>query len=532
MFDLIIKNANIPQGNDTVLTNILVKDEKIAGFIDSIDGIRSKEVLDAGGHLTLPGCIDSHTHFMYQGFPHRENFLTGTAAAAAGGITTVIDMPCCSVPSARSVDQLKLKIDLVQPQALVDYAMWGGVTGEDVRKGWLHNVKEQADFGAVAFKAYMTPSVPTYPRVTDPEMYEAFKAVAETGLPIGIHAENYAMCDYYVKKFQREGRMDGPAWAEARMELAEKVAIELGISFAEDTGARLHIVHMSTGIGAKLVGEAKMKGLDVTSETCPHYLTLNYQDAMTKYGPLAKIAPPLRTKKDNEELWEGLVNGSVDFIATDHAPYEIESEKHKKGMNIWTSFPGIPGVETMVPILVSEGYNKGRITLSKLVDILSTNAAKHYGIYPKKGAMHIGSDADFTIIDLNKRWTIDPKKQASMCGYLPLEGMELKGKVIKTVVRGHLVYKDVDESTLSKLTDSELEKLVHEYPEGIEEKYPEIFEEFPNLYSKEYEKSYRKDHPEIIDEHIRGIRGITVEPGFGKFIKRGNIQVLPRQIKF
>ncbi|HLR36350.1 MAG TPA: dihydroorotase [Tissierellales bacterium] len=532
MFDLIIKNANIPQGNDTVLTNILVKDEKIAGFVDSVEGMEAREVLDAGGHLTLPGCIDSHTHFMYQGFPHRENFLTGTAAAAAGGITTVIDMPCCSVPSARSVDQLKLKIDLVEPQALVDYAMWGGVTGEDVREGWLHNVQEQADYGVVAFKAYMTPSVPTYPRVTDPEMYEAFKAVAETGLPIGIHAENYAMCDYYVKRFQKEGRMDGPAWAEARMELAEKVAIELGISFAEDSGARLHIVHMSTGIGAKLVREAKMRGLDVTSETCPHYLTLNYQEAMTKYGPLAKIAPPLRTKKDNEELWEGLANGSVDFIATDHAPYEIESEKHKKGMNIWTSFPGIPGVETMVPILVSEGYNKGRISLSKLVDILSTNAAKHYGIYPKKGAMHIGSDADFTIINLDKRWTIDPKKQASMCGYLPLEGMELKGKVAKTIVRGHLVYKDVDESILAELSDGELQKIVHNYPEGVEERYSEIFEEFPNLYSKEYDKSYRKNHPEIIDEHIKGIRGITVKPGFGKFVKRESIQVLPREVKF
>ncbi len=139
------------------------------------------------------------------------------------------------------------------------------------------------------------------------------------------------MCDYFVKKFQREGRLDGPAWAEARMELAEKVAIELGISFAEDTGARLHIVHMSTGIGAKLVGgDAKKRGLNVTSESCPHYLTLNYQEAMTKYGPLAKIAPPLRTKRDNEEQWEGIRNGSIDFMATDHAPYEIESENIRK----------------------------------------------------------------------------------------------------------------------------------------------------------------------------------------------------------
>lgn len=532
MYDVVIKNARIPQGDSTVITNILVKDEKIAGFVERLEGIEAKEVIDAGGHLTLPGCIDSHTHFMYQGFPHRENFLTGSAAAARGGITTVIDMPCCSVPSVRSVEQLKLKKELVEPQALVDFAFWGGVTGEDVRKGWLHNVKEQADYGVVSFKAYMTPSVPTYPRVTDPEMYEAFEAVAKTGLPIGIHAENFAMCDYFVKKFQREGRMDGPAWAEARMELAEKVAIELGISFSEATSARLHIVHMSTGIGAKLVGEAKKKGLNVTSETCPHYLTLNYQEAMTKYGPLAKIAPPLRTKKDNEELWEGLNNGSVDFIATDHAPYEIESEKFKKGMNIWTAFPGIPGVETMVPILVSEGYNKGRIKLSKLVDILSTNAAKHYGLYPKKGAMFIGSDADFTIIDLDKRWTIDPKTQASMCGYTPLEGMELKGKVSKTIVRGHLVYEDVDESTLKELTDKELKEIVHEYPKGVEERYKEIFDEFPSLYSKEYEKSYRKDHPELIDKHIRGISGIKVKPGFGKFIKRQSIQVLPKTITY
>ncbi len=532
MYDVIIKNARIPQADETTLTNILVKDEKIAGFIDNIDGIDAKEIIDANGHLTLPGCIDSHTHFMYQGFPHRENFLTGTAAAAAGGVTTIIDMPCCSVPSVRSVEQLKLKLDAVSPQALVDFAFWGGVTGEDVRNGWLHNVEEQAEYGVVAYKAYMTPSVPTYPRVDDPEMLEAFTEVAKTGLPIGIHAENYAMCDYYVKKYQREGRTDGPAWAEARLELAEKVAIELGISFAEHTGARLHIVHMSTGIGAKLIGEGKKRGLNVTSETCPHYLTLNYQEAMTKYGPLAKIAPPLRTKKDNEELWEGLRNGSVDFMATDHAPYELESEKLSKGMNIWTSFPGIPGVETMVPVLISEGYNKGRLSLSKLVEVLSTNAAKHYGIYPKKGAMNIGSDADFTIIDLDKRWKVDPKKLASMCGYTPLEGMELKGKVAKTVLRGHLIYEDNDESELAKMTDEDMQRIVHNYPEGLEERYKDILKEFPHLHSKEYENSYRKQHPEIIDEHIRGIKGIKVKPGFGQFVKRQSIQVLPRRITF
>ncbi|QEK13173.1 dihydroorotase family protein [Crassaminicella thermophila] len=438
--DVIIKNAKIPQGDDTVQTNILVSDEKIVGFVNDIKGIEADEVIDAEGHLTIPGCFDSHTHFMDPGFTHRENFLTGTSSAAAGGITTIMDMPCCSKPSVRSVVELEQKLDAIKDKAIVDFALWGGVTGEDIREGQTHHVLEQAEYGVCGFKVYMTPSVPTYERVTDPEMLEAFKVIAKTGLPVGIHAENYAMCDYYVKDFQRKGRMDGPAWAEARLALAEKVAIELGISFAESTGARLHIVHMSTGIGAKLVREAKKRGLDVTAEVTPHYLTLNYQEAMTEHKQFAKIAPPLRTKKDNEELWEGLQNGSVDFVATDHAPYEIATEKEGEGLNIWTAFPGIPGVETMVPILVSEGYNKGRLSLSRLVEVLSTNAAKHYGLYPKKGAMQIGSDADFTIIDLDKEWTIDQKKTYSMAKYNPLHGLKLKGKPVKTVVRGKLVY--------------------------------------------------------------------------------------------
>jgi len=470
MYDVIIKNARIPNGDDTILTNILVKDEKIAGFLQDLTGIEAEKTIDAEGHLTIPGCFDSHTHFMDPGFTHRENFLTGTSSAAAGGLTMIMDMPCCSVPSVRSVADLESKIDAIKDKAIIDYAMWGGVTGEDVREGNMHVVKEQAEAGVCAFKVYMTPSVPSYPRVTDPEMLEAFKAVAKTGLPVGIHAENFAMADYYVKKSEKEGRTDGPAWAEARNHLIEKVAIQLGISFAEETGARLHIVHMSTGIGAKLVGEARMKGLDVTSEATPHYLTINYQDAMTEHGAFAKIAPPLRNKEDNELLWEGLDNGSVSFVATDHAPYEIATEKAAEGMTIWNAFPGIPGVETMVPIVVSEGYNKGRISLSKLVDILSTNAAKMYGLYPKKGAIAIGSDADFTIIDLDHEWTIDQEKTYSMAKYNPLHGIKLKGKPVKTVVRGTLVYD-----------------------------------------SKE---------------------GIVGKEGFGKFIKRQNIAKLDRTIKF
>jgi dihydroorotase-like cyclic amidohydrolase len=240
------------------------------------------------------------------------------------------------------------------------------------------------------------------------------------------------------------GRTDGPAWAEARMELAEKVAIQLCISLAEETGARMHVVHMSTGVGALLIEEAKTRGQRVTSETCPHYLVLTAAKAMTGRGAFAKIAPPLRSERDNALLWAGLASGAVDFVATDHAPYEIATEKAAPGMDIWTSFPGIPGVETMVPVLVSEGYNKGRIGLSRLVEILSGSAARHYGLYPKKGALEIGSDADITIIDTDREWVVDEKTQKSLCGYTPLHGMKLRGKVARTILRGRTIYNEGD----------------------------------------------------------------------------------------
>ncbi|MDQ0252901.1 allantoinase [Evansella vedderi] len=438
--DLIIKNANIPQGDRQVLTNILVNQGTIVGFVNTVNGLQADKVMDVNGKLVVPGCIDPHTHFMDPGFTHRETFATGSMSAAAGGLTLHIDMPCCSKPSVRDGESFKKKIGPIKDQAYIDYCFWGGMTGEDVREELLDNVWPQVEEGVVSFKVYMTPSVPTFPKVTDAEMLEIFHKVAETGLPVGVHAENFDICNFYTEKFKKEGRKDSVAWAEARSALAEKVAIQLIISYAEETGARVHVVHMSTKEGVELVKEAKKRGVQVTAETCPHYLMLNAEEAMTKYGTFAKIAPPLRGKEDNVIHWEALADGTIDFVGTDHAPYEIATEKAAPDSDIWNSFPGIPGVETMVPVLVSEGLNKGRLSLSRFVEVTSRNAAIHYGIYPKKGAMEIGSDADFTIIDLEREYTIDQEKTYSMAKYNPLHGLKLKGKPVQTIVRGTLVY--------------------------------------------------------------------------------------------
>ncbi len=438
----IVKNALVAVGDELIPSSILIADGKIFGIVRSSEGFEADTVIDAQGLAVLPGCIDSHVHFMDPGFTHRETFATGSRSAAAGGVCTVVDMPCCSIPSVRDLSSMDNKLRAITPQGYVDFGLWGGVTGEDVRLGNLAHVQKQADAGVIGFKVYMTPSVPTYPLANDAELFEIFKTVAKTGLPLGIHAENFTLCDYYVRAARDTGVLEGNAWERARNVMAEKVAIQMCVTFAEYTKARMHVVHLSSGTGACVIEDAKKRGLQVTAETCPHYLLLDGREMLDSLGALAKIAPPMRIKAEADLLWEKVLNHTIDFIATDHAPYEVATEKAAQGMNIWTSFPGIPGVETMVPLLVSEGYNKGRIGLQRLVDLLSRNAAIHYGLYPKKGAMEIGSDADLTFIDLEKRWTIDRNAMQSMAKYTPFDGMELKGKVMKTMVRGKLVFDD------------------------------------------------------------------------------------------
>src|SRR5699024_5307362 len=272
--DLILKNAVIPQGDRKVEINILVNDGKIAGIMNNIRGISTDRTIDMKGNLVVPGCIDPHTHFNDPGFTHRETFETGQRSAAAGGLTSHIDMPCTSKPSVRDAESFHKKLSAVKDKAYIDYCFWGGMTGEDVREGLLDNIYPQIEEGVVAFKVYMTPSVPSFPKVTDPEMLEIFNKIAPTGMPIGIHAENYDICTFYTEKLKKEGRLDSPAWGHARNVVAEKTAIEMIITFAEATGARVHIVHMTSKDGVKLVRDAKKRGVKITAETCPHYLVL------------------------------------------------------------------------------------------------------------------------------------------------------------------------------------------------------------------------------------------------------------------
>lgn len=439
-WDLLVRGGRMLVGERLEMRDFAVAGGRVAALFAPgeapPDG--AKVVLDAQGLTILPGCVDAHTHMFDPGYPLREDFLSGTSAAAKGGVTTIIDMPCSSEPTIRSVADARCKLDAISAKAVVDFALWGGVTGEEVRAGRLCEVAALADLGVVGFKVYMTSSLSIFPSVSHSEMVEAFRAVAETGLVGAVHAEDPELCHFHTERLKARGRKDPLAWAEARLPFAEKVAISYCIQAAELAGSRLHIVHMTTADGVRLIAEAKARGLPVSAETCPQYLTLTAEEALPRWGAVAKIAPPLRSAGDCAELWDGLSKGTVDFVATDHAPFDWDTEKN--GADIWQAFSGFPGVETMLPLMLTEGYHAGRLSLSRMVQVLSENPARQYGLYPRKGALQVGSDADFVLVDLERRWVFSATEQESRAKYSPFHGRVMIGKPVQTFVRGQRVY--------------------------------------------------------------------------------------------
>jgi allantoinase len=436
--EFVLRNASIPDGDSTRLVDIVCRDGCIVDIVSGGQTASAERLVDVGGKLVVPGCIDPHVHMNDPGFTHRETFQTGTASAARGGLTLIIDMPCSTNPAVRTAEGIAWKREGVQNKAHVDYAFWGGITGEDVRENALSRMDEQAHVGACGFKVYLIPSAPTYPGVNHGEMLEVLRRAAQIGKPVGVHAEDASLSEFYVKRFQQQGRLDAVAWAEARGAIAEEVAIATSIRLAQEVGAHLHIVHLSSAAGARLVAEARGKGVSVTAETCPQYLLLNAAEHMPRFGSLAKISPPLRTPADNAELWKYLAEGVLDFVGTDHAPLA----QHEKfgDADIWTAYPGFPGVETLVPLMVSEGLNKGRLSLSRFVEVLSSNAAKLYGVFPRKGHIALGADADFTVIDRDEEWTFSAANSLSMAKYSPFDGWKMRGRPVMTIIRGHVVY--------------------------------------------------------------------------------------------
>ncbi len=427
----LIKNAIISTGNnETKLVNILF-DEKIQKTSSSAIKNPIDEIFDLEGKLLIPGCLDAHVHFNDPGFTHHEDFLSGTMAAAYGGITTIIDMPCTSIPPVTNKENLYQKLEIIQSKALIDFAFWAGIRRNDFPISE-KIVKELWNEGVVGFKIYTISGMGTFAALTYQDIQNIFRQFPK--MLFAFHAEDEKIIQNATNSLSKEELKLPENYMKTRPVEAEFTAVKRILEIAENNG--IHFVHISSKKAAELILKSK-KNIDVTFETCPHFLEFTAKDNKKLLGRL-KTAPPVKFEEDKKYLRKLLKKEKIDFITTDHAGCDYESEKNLK--NFSKVYSGIPGTELMIPYLFSEFYLKEKVPLSTMIKITSENAAKRYGLYPQKGSLKIGSDADFTVIDLNKKFIVDEKKLHSLGKYSPFNNNIFDCSIDKTIIRGDIVF--------------------------------------------------------------------------------------------
>ena len=412
--------------------SIAVKDGKIIGMGRKDALPPGKEELDYGELLILPGVVDPHVHSL--GDAH-EGFFNASYAAAAGGTTTINDHPLDIGGAPTSKMDIERKAAAASQEMVVDFSFFAAAVPEK-----LEDIADVADSGITGYKTLMhaTSGASTYGlrAVTDAELYQIFEEIAKVDQRVMIHAENDPIQQFLEARLIREGKVYLAAHNESRPEMIELAAAFTAIELARLLGTRLHIVHTTLPQIFELVVKAREEGVKVTAETCPHYLVFN-EDLWQQIGAQFKINPPLRPEATREQLWKTLQQGKIDLIATDHAPHP---ENHYP--NVFDNFSGSPAVETNLTVMYSEGVAKGRIGLEDLVRLLSFNPARLLGVYPQKGALTPGADADFVVFDPQKQWTITADKLHMQPGWTMYEGMDVTGRVLATFVRGQKVYED------------------------------------------------------------------------------------------
>jgi dihydroorotase len=428
--DLVIRSGKVVSPDSVIEASVAIKDGVIVAVGNDETMPPARETLDARGLHVLPGAIDVHVHFRDPGYPHKEDFASGTAAAAFGGVTTVFDMPN-TIPPTGTPEVLAAKHRMAAEKAHVDFGLYG-LLGEDT----IEHVPALIDGGVIGFKLYMGN---TFGKIASPStgaMLEAFEVVAPTGKRVSLHAETNSIMERRETRLRSAGRVDPLAHIASRPAVVAVEAVSRAAILAEWTGARVHILHISSAEELRPLREAKARGVDITGETCPHYLLLSTDDY--ELGGVIRVNPPVREKRNQEPLWAALIDGTIDLIATDHAPH---SPDEKTRNDIWTVDCGFPGVETQMPIMLTEAA-AGRYSVSDYVRWSAANPAKIWGLYPRKGVIQPGSDADIAIVDLDREWSIEDAKLQSRSKITPWNGRRVKGLPLHTLVRGRFVMKD------------------------------------------------------------------------------------------
>lgn len=446
-WDHIIENGNIVLDDTIEQGNIYIKDGKIEAISSEKLSTNANEITDAKGKYVLPGLIDTHIHSRDGGATHKEDFFYSTSAAAIGGITTVFEMPNTN-PSVNTRENFLKQKENLESKANVDFSLWGISLG-DLNK---ENIQELHDSGVIGIKYFWGYAVNkddfqlvydyepglenVMPPCDDGEVYEIFKSVAKTGNILAIHAENSDLMHRLAENIEDKTSNDYDVFLSSRPQLAEVLTVQTAIEFSRDLGTRLHILHVTSKRSVELIRAAQKEGLPITAETCPHYLFLT-NESYKEIGPVMKVFPLVKEQQDQDEIWRGIADGTISSVCSDHAPH---TEEEKSG-NLWTMPAGMCGVETIVPLMLN-AVNEGKISMLKFAELLSSNPAKNFDVFPKKGSLMVGTDADITIIDMDEEWTIKREELHSKSKITAYDGFNVVGKPIQTIVRGKTVMKN------------------------------------------------------------------------------------------
>ena len=429
--DLVVRDGKIVTPDGVIRADIAVMRGKIVRIAPTIAD-PTVTTLDAGGRYVFPGIIDAHVHFNEPGRADWEGLATGSAALAAGGGTTFFDMPLNSEPPVLDAANFRIKRALAEEKSCVDFALWGGLT-----PGNLDKLAGLRDAGAIGLKAFMCNSgVDSFPNVDAASLREGMKRAAKLGLLVAVHAEDDALAAKLTAEQKAKGKTDAKAYLASRPVEVELAAIRLALELAGETGCALHIVHVSSPEGIALITEARDQRVDVTAETCPHYLLLNDKDVV-RLGAIAKCAPPLRDEKRRVALWAELRAGHIQTVGSDHSPSRPEM---KDSANLFAVWGGIAGCQHGFQLLFSECAKTAEKDLPILAAVLARNVARRFRIDARKGELAVGLDADFSLVKFGTEHEIAADDLWTRHRISAYVGQKSRARVTHTYVRGCAVY--------------------------------------------------------------------------------------------
>lgn len=432
--DLVIHHGKLISSTRILEMDLAIDGERIAAIGQGLFGQRN---VDASGKYVIPGGVDPHVHLEISVGANRssDDWFTGTRAAACGGTTTVIDFVEPG-PDERLVEALNVRRELAESKTVIDFGLHMTISKDDEQT--LQDISDLRSNGCTSFKTYLT-----YEgfRLSDPSFLTVLHTVRETGGLVLVHAENDAIIHHLQLQLCEQKKTAPKYHAVARPPIAEGEAIQRSLALAEVAGARLYVVHTSTALGVEAIRAARKRGVAAVGETCPQYLVLTDKELCRPGFDGAKFvcSPPLRSQSDNERLWEGLRDDDLQTVGTDHCPFRFKGQKDLGERNFMNIPGGLPGIESRLALIHQYGVRAGRLSLNRWVQVCCTNPARLFGLYPRKGALEIGADADLVLFDPDKEVILRKSILHEQVDYTPYEGFELRGYPVMTILRGRVI---------------------------------------------------------------------------------------------